>query len=261
MRNWFGASGGVAIAPAGDQVVARHRDQEQAHQADAERRDLQRARAAAPLQRRQRIPPADARAARARCARNARAAQSAARAMPPNTSRPPAKPPATMPPSFHSPAASTSSNRRTAARLRRRRPTRTRRSAPISRRITRTGGTRVSGNSGGTAKPSSSTSPVAMPCKRGPDARLRQFDIDQRAKPVQQHQMAAETEHHAQRRCRARPAPRIRAMKSERSVRWLTPRQRIAAQPSRCRRAKRCAAIAIATAASNAVSSETSVRK
>ena len=72
--------------------------------------------------------------------------------------------------------------------------------------------------------------------------------------------MAAETQHDAHdaaEHADVRNSP----TKSERSVHWLTPRQRIAAHPSRCRRAKRCAAIAIATAASSAVKSETSVKK
>ncbi|EDT37123.1 LOC553259 protein-like protein [Burkholderia ambifaria MEX-5] len=94
------------------------------------------------------------------------AAYSTNRAIREKPTRAPANPPATISPSFRLPAATISNPANSTTPIAYAAHA-IRDASPQSRRSTRTGGTRVSGASGGSAKPSSSTSAAPMPTSAG----------------------------------------------------------------------------------------------
>ena len=171
----------------------------------------------------------------------------------------PTKPPAVSSASCRSPACHSSSPRKTAAP----KPYVTSASgfgAACSRRITRLCGTLRSWSTGGSAKPTSSSMPVAMPCSAGSSdtggssVGIKPLTISSSTKWAPKPTSTPST-------LPASPTMTNSMRNSAPTSFCVMPRQRSIAQASRWRCMKRRAAMATATAASIAERSPTSDRK
>ena len=167
----LGASGGSLARQVASRSLAGEGQQQHRGQAQAQRDDLHGVGARAAAQVREAVAPGTT----ARPRRDAPEQRAARRkATPPNTASAAAKPPNTVSPELRF-AGLPDEQRRDARQHRpRRRRARPARGGPTSRRITRIAGTFFSCSSGGSAKPSSSASPISESLQRRQQRRLRQ---------------------------------------------------------------------------------------